>query len=84
MRPSEAHFGRPGKKGSSLGRQIAPNSVHENVTHLAFERPVVANCPKLQVAYHVVREQSDVDGCPASAIVSISPQERYRNATCNP
>ena len=50
-----AQFGRSGKKGSSLGRQIVLHRVHENVTHLTFERPIVVSRAELQVACQVRR-----------------------------
>lgn len=75
-------FCRSCEKGGSLGGQVVIHRVHEDVTHLTFERPVVASRAKLQVAYDIVGEQPDVDRCygglPANAIVSIACQERIR------
>ena len=40
---SGAQFGRSSEKGASLAMQIIRHRIHENVTHLTFERPIVAS-----------------------------------------
>ena len=49
-----AQFGCSGKKGSSPCREIVIHFVHQNATHLAFERPIIASGTKLRVAYYIV------------------------------